>query len=149
MDSSFFSAVAAGLVVLILWAVLAGTARLIVRWRSSRLKPGPDAQRAREELESILSDVGALDRVRFAVHLILQYSKLQEEIDWRAAAINASQGDSERTSAEQREHAPSQVSKPVAQGSAFDANVFDANAFEWWQKTSSGGLHGHISIPAQ
>jgi hypothetical protein len=57
--------------------------RAIIRWRTSRLPAGVDAERAREELEGVLEQLNAAARARFVAGL-LRSPALSQEIAERA-----------------------------------------------------------------
>ena len=58
--------------------------RAIVRWRTSQLAKSPDAERAREELESLLLDQGAAERAMLSIDILVRTGELRREIRARA-----------------------------------------------------------------
>ncbi len=60
--------------------------RAIIRWRTSQLVKSPDAERAREELESLLLDQGADERAMVSIDILVRTGALRRELRARALA---------------------------------------------------------------
>ena len=105
--SNAIGSFAAGVAVLIACTASKKLSHAIVKWRTSRLPKGPDAERVREELERMVEDLHAVGRVKL---LLLRTAALRREIvertTERAGAANAAERSPQWGSNQKEDHPP-------------------------------------------
>jgi hypothetical protein len=84
----FASTVAiATLVVLIASCALKPVCRALIRWRAAKLPQGKDAERAREELDGIASELNSAERIELNGWTLTGFAELEREIAERTAEV--------------------------------------------------------------
>src|SRR6202042_889114 len=76
---------AAGLGVVVVCCVSKKLCRAIIRWRTSKFPKGPDARRAQEELQGIVEELDAAERMQLVAQILLRPALLRREIAARVA----------------------------------------------------------------
>jgi hypothetical protein len=75
----------AGILVAAICCACKPIARAIVRWRQTRLPKGPDADRAEEELDEIISSLHTTERLRHTIDILHHFEELRYEIEQMSA----------------------------------------------------------------
>jgi hypothetical protein len=82
----FFWPFLANLLAAIVVGIVFAASRRIVRWTTSRFPKSLDADRVKEELEAMLNEMSATERVKLAASLLADSRALRQELAERAAA---------------------------------------------------------------